>query len=310
MASRPDLWDGPLDTLGKIRRAGQVKGLHAIDLNFPQHTQGYSLGQLREALASVGLEVSAINLRYGDEFLAGGFTNSEASVRQRALDLACQGGELALQLGAKQLVVWTGQDGFDYPFQASYQQLWDRTIIAFASLCDTVPELAISIEYKPIEPRRFYVLGDMGTTLLAVLETGRENLGVTLDFAHSLLAGENPAYAAQLAASRNRLFGVHLNDAYGRADDGLLVGSIHPLQTLELLYILRQHQYPGHIYFDTFPIREDPVADAEKNVQRLAVLWDILDRIDLEKLAWSQNRQDALAALEAVGSLGRVGVLL
>ena len=35
---------------------------------------------------------------------------------------------------------------------------------------------------------------DVGTTLLAIREVDRPNLGVTLDFAHVLFADEMPAY--------------------------------------------------------------------------------------------------------------------
>ena len=53
------------------------------------------------------------------------------------------------------------------------------------------------------------------------------NLGVTLDFAHVLYADEQPAFAAALIARHSRLLGVHLNDGYGKRDDGLMVGAVH-----------------------------------------------------------------------------------
>ncbi len=98
----------------------------------------------------------------------------------------------------------------------------------------------ISIEYKPNEPRAFSVLRDVGTTLLAIAVTGARNLGVTLDFAHVLYAGEQPAFAAALVARTSRLLGVHLNDGYGGRDDGLMVGAVHTQQTLELLAQVRR----------------------------------------------------------------------
>jgi hypothetical protein len=55
----------------------------------------------------------------------------------------------------------------------------------------------------------------------------RRNLGVTVDFAHSLYCGEQPAYAAHLIHRRSRLLGVHLNDGYAKRDDGLMVGAVH-----------------------------------------------------------------------------------
>jgi xylose isomerase len=101
--------------------------------------------------------------------------------------------------------------------------------------------------------------------------------------------------AASLALREGRLFGVHLNDGYGQVDDGLLVGSVHPWQTLELLATLRRHDYRGTIYFDTFPVREDPTAESAANVARVRALEGVLDRLDLDRLAELQQRHDALA---------------
>ncbi|MFO8080362.1 MAG: NADH-ubiquinone oxidoreductase-F iron-sulfur binding region domain-containing protein [Armatimonadota bacterium] len=58
------------------------------------------------------------------------------------------------------------------------------------------PDMRISIEYKPYEPRQFYFISDIGTALLAIEDTGCDNLGVTLDFAHMLMKKENPAFSA------------------------------------------------------------------------------------------------------------------
>jgi len=45
----------------------------------------------------------------------------------------------------------------------------------------------------------------------------------------------------------------HLNDGYGKRDDGLIAGSVHPIQTIELLVALKHIGYNGILYFDTFP---------------------------------------------------------
>jgi hypothetical protein len=41
-----------------------------------------------------------------------------------------------------------------------------------------------------------------------------------------------------LAARSSRILGVHLNDGYGKRDDGLIAGSVHPVQTVELFVAL------------------------------------------------------------------------
>ena len=79
------------------------------------------------------------------------------------------------------------------------------------------------------------------------------NMGVTLDFAHVLYADEMPAHTAALIVRHSKLLGVHLNDGYGKWDNGLMAGSVHPIQAIELLVALIRMNYDSAIYFDTFP---------------------------------------------------------
>jgi xylose isomerase len=295
MGSRPDLWPRPLDTIERIRRAGTVPGLDLIDLNYPQHFERTAVADVAAALRDVGLGVGAVNLRYDDAFADGAFTHPEARIRRRAIDLTIAAGAVAGSLGAQQLVVWPGQDGYDYPFQVDHGALWAHTVEAFQAVADALPGLQIALEYKPIEPRRFYAVGDMSTALLCIRDVNRANVGVALDVAHALMARENPAQAAARALREGKLFGIHLNDAYGQADDGLIVGSIHPVQTLELVWTLQQGGYEQHIYFDTFPVREDPVAECARNVAALARYWNAALRLDAAALRSAQARHDAIA---------------
>ncbi len=142
----------------------------------------------------------------------------------------------------------------------------------------------MSVEYKPIDPGRFALVRSMGDALLAARDVGLPNFGVTLDFCHSLMAGEHPPAMAAQALREGRLFGVHLNDGYGQADDGLIVGSVHLWHSLELLTVLRRGAYDGTLYFDTFPIRENPAAESAANVAMVHRLERLIDRFDGDQL--------------------------
>src|SRR4029079_8973293 len=220
--------------------------------------------------ADAGLALNGFAMRYyGDQAVkAGAFTNPDPTVRRSAIELTKRGIDALAEAGGSLMTVWLGQDGFDYSFQCDYAELWELEIRGMSEIAAHNPAVDISIEYKPSEPRAFSLLGDIGTTLLAISEVGAPNLGVTLDFAHVLYAGEQPAFAAALAARRSRLLGVHLNDGYGRRDDGLMAGSVHPVQTIELLREMRRTCSQGAIYFDTFPDATglDPVAECEANI--------------------------------------------
>jgi xylose isomerase len=180
-----------------------------------------------------------------------------------------------------------------------YARAWAMEVDAIREVAAHNPAIDIAIEYKPNEPRAFSLLSDIGTTLLAIREAGSPNLGVTLDFAHVLYADEMPAFAAMLAARHSRLLGIHLNDGYGKRDDGLMAGAVHVAATVELLLVAASLGYESAIYFDTFPDASglDPVGECAVNIETVNRLFKVV-----ETLRATTELQDAMARQDAVAS--------
>jgi sugar phosphate isomerase/epimerase len=288
-----------------IARAGQVAGIDAADLNYPDHFDAHSPAQMSEVLSGAGLALNGLAMRYYTDpgFRLGAFTHPEARVRRAAIDITRRGLDALAEMGGQIMTLWLGQDGVDYSFQGDYAAMWDATVAALAEVADHNPALDIAVEYKPNEPRAFALLPDLGMNLLALAEVNRPNTGITLDFAHVLYAGEIPAQVASLVARKSRLLGVHLNDGYGKRDDGLMVGSVHPVQTVELFLELDRIGYDGVIYFDTFPDHGglDPVAEAAANVHMADRLRSVAARLaNSPDLTLAIARQDATASLRIV----------
>ncbi len=302
--ARPELFTwryGPGDVRDLLRRASQVQGLDRIVLNYPEHFNNLPFKDMQGALAEVGLPMGDINLRYPEpEFLNGAFTNPDPATRRSAIRLTQDAVDMCRKLGSKHLALWMSHDGYDYPFQVNYARLWEWELEGIRAVADYAPELKISIEYKPADPRRFSLLSDLGVTLLAVSECQRSNLGVTLDFCHVLMAKENPATSAAHCLRLGRLFGLHLNDGYESLDDGLMIGSVNLIQTLELLTCLVNSDYQEAIYFDTFPVREDPVKECEANIHRTKQMVDFVSRLDQGRLRNLTACQDALGTSQLV----------
>lgn len=285
-----------------IARAGTVPGLDAADLNYPDHFSGQTPASLSHLLEDAGLALNGVAMRYYADpgFRLGAFTNPDRSLRRKAIDMTRAGLDALAAMGQGVMTLWMGQDGVDYSFQGDHARMWDDTLAALDELCAHAPETPIAIEYKPNEPRAHALMPDAATTLLAVREVGRQNLGVALDFCHVLFADEIPAHAAALIARHSHLLGVHLNDGYGKRDDGLIAGSVHPVQTVELFLELDRQGYSGAIYFDTFPDHGglDPVAEAAANVAMTDRLRAAALRLRGDDgLAGAIARQDAAAAL-------------
>ena len=281
-------------------RAAKVEGLTDLDLNYPDHVDEKP-ADLARKIGDLGLSINGFAMRYytNPAFKLGAFTHPDAKVRREAIDLTKAGIDAAREAGSNLMTIWLGQDGFDYAFQADYDRLWQYEIDGIREVCAHDPDCMISIEYKPNEPRSYSLMPDCATTLLAIKDVGATNLGVTLDFAHVLYADEQPAFAAALIARHSRLLGVHLNDGYSKRDDGLMVGAVHSVQTIELLRQIRRDGYDGAIYFDTFPDMTglDPVHECMVNIRTVKRMLQVADRLDGDnRLAVATERQDAVSA--------------
>lgn len=129
---------------------------------------------------------------YTGRFARGGFTNPDPAVRRQAIDLVAASAEVGRELGVEYVKIWPGQDGYDYPFQADYTDLWAKSVEALRELAQSFPDVNFAIEYKPREPRNRMVFSSVARTLLAIEDMGVDNVGVLLDFGHSLYGGETP----------------------------------------------------------------------------------------------------------------------
>ena len=302
-------WPGKnrVTTADLLERAATVDGLNAADLNYPDHFENTSPRELAAVLDRLGIGLNGLAMRYysDPDFRLGALTNPDPARRRKAIDLTRRGLDALADMGGTLMTFWLGQDGFDYPFQADYEQMWDDTIAAVSELAAHDPAIDIALEYKPDEPRSYSLMPDVGTTLLAIREVGAANLGVTLDFAHVLYAGEMPAHAAYLVQRHSRLLGIQLNDGYGKRDDGLMAGTVHPVQTVELLASLRRCGYSRAIYFDTFPDTGglDPVAECRTNIETIERLREIAATLaEDERLAQAIARHDATESQRIVAA--------
>ena len=303
-SSKPDIyWQNSSTFLTPerlIQRAGTVKGLTDLDLNFPDHA-GDNLKNTVNLIKDNGMGINGFAMRYytNPAFKMGAFTNPDKKVREEALNLTKRGIDAARESNSNLMTIWLGQDGYDYGFQVDYKKIWQDEIdgIREVALHDT--DCQISIEYKPNEPRAYALLANLPLTLLAINEIDLPNLGVTLDFAHILYADEQPAFAAAMASRNSKILGLHLNDGYSKRDDGLMVGSVHQLATIELLYQVYKDGYDGTIYFDTFPDASglDPVKECEANINTVKKMLKVVKKLSGDNnLSLAIQNQDAITS--------------
>ena len=79
-----------------------------------------------------------------------------------------------------------------------------------------------------------------------------------------------------------------------------MVGSVHPIQTIELLFELQRVRYDGVIYFDTFPDHSglDPVSEAKTNMITVNRFFEVVESLSNDKAL-----EDAIAQQDPTTSM-------
>ncbi len=100
-----------------------------------------------------------------------------------------------------------GQDGYITASVRITKKIWNDAVSAVREIAEYAPDVDISIEYKPNEPRAYSIFPNATTCLLAVEEASVRIWGSRF---HSwpLFANEIPAYAAAMVARRSIFAGA------------------------------------------------------------------------------------------------------
>jgi xylose isomerase len=294
-----DGYGPPRSLIEMIDLAGQVDHLSVVDINYPFADSDLSLDSVEAALKRNQLSVIGITPEiYTRQFAKGAFTNPDPGIRRLAHEMVNDAANVVRRFGADYVKLWPGQDGWDYPFQVDHHKLWQQSVEGVGALASENPDLKFVIEYKPREPRVHMSYDSVARTLLGIEKMGLPNVGILLDFGHSLYGGESPADAAQLAIDHGRLFGMDVNDNLRGWDDDLIAGSVHPIELFEFFYTLRKNKWEGVWQLDQFPFREDSVAAANSAIGFLKAVERALDKLDFAAMQAAQDRHDAVAALK------------
>ncbi|MDD3412964.1 MAG: sugar phosphate isomerase/epimerase [Lachnospiraceae bacterium] len=289
------------DVYDAIKSYSNMNGITHLEFNYPEHIEGYDLNKIKDLMGS--LEVNGLAVRWRKDYINGNFTNPDVLIRNKVIQTAKNACDVCRELGGKVVTLWLENDGFDYAFQINYENCWDLIVSGIQEVADYAPDIKISIEYKPYEERNFAMVDSTGMTLYLIEEVKRENVGCTLDFCHMLMKHDSPSYGLALAAKKGKLFGLHMNDGYGFQDSGMIFGSINHALTAEFVYYLKKYDYQGVVFFDTFPIREDSMQEAQANINAFVKYSKIIDEIGLEEIEKVVSKQNGIDAQQLVLSM-------
>ena len=287
--------DRPLSE--KIRIAGSIPGLTGLELSYPRDFQDPAA--LRKLLDEAGLRAAAVNFgaRRGGTWWRGSFSSSDAKERGEAVSDLRKAMDAAREFGCGMVATCPNNDGSDYLFEIDYADAYRFMEESFRTAAEHDGEVRIAIEYKTGEPRTQCLLGNAGETLTLCRRIGLPNVGVALDFGHSLFAGERPAQAAALTALEERLFCVHLSDNDRRWDWDMSPGAFNLWETLEFLYHLERHGYDGWFSFDVFPKEADTAETFSEALRTTRRMLEIVDKIRPDKARELFSRRNPVESL-------------
>jgi xylose isomerase len=286
----------PLTLEQQFAAAAKVEGLSGTGLDYPYQFE--NAGQVKPLLEKYNLSFVTLEIGlYPDrKWKKGTYTSPDPGIRREAIEMSREALDVAAELGAEDVLMWPGQDGFDYPFESDYTKYWDLLVQSIQEVASHRPDVRIAIEYKKQEPRANCYIRNAGTLLALLHEVNMANVGGCIDLGHSLAAGENPGEAAVLLHRAGKLFQVHINDNYRDWDHDLIVGSVTFWETLEFFYWLRRCGWEGWYILDIFPYRMDGHDALQQGVNRTRFFIDLAEKMDSSTFRDALSRTDVHAA--------------
>jgi xylose isomerase len=302
---------GAEDILDKVSRA--VDGLGELvdgyEFHYPGEVNEKNLPKIKRALNKADLYAVALGLFSDPKYALGSFINPNRRVRREAIRIAKEGVVLASDIKAK-FIIWPGGEGYNYPFQVHYPEVWEQFVDAIAEVVEHAHALGVTVllEHKNSEPAMRILMRDLGMTIYVINKIKHrgvpvEKLKINMDWQHLIMNGEPLAEYAALLAKEGLLGHQHGNAGWGTFDDDNMVGSSFFMQTLGLAIELRRSRYGRNgerIGFDLFPYTEDQVQAVKRSILQWEFIDSLAGRIDGAALLAAQKRHDAVSCYEII----------
>lgn len=284
----------------KLARIAAIPHVSAVEMPFGPVMTSENVEVIAQKVRDAQLSISSltVNVVGMQKWAKGSVTNPNPNTRAEAITLIHQAMKAARRLGVSTVNLWMGQEGYDYIFESDYESLWVQLCQGLAEAAREVPEVNLGIEYKKMEPRVRNVPSSSAQALLATLESGCQNLGVTLDIGHAIMGGENASEQAALLNHYRKLFHIHINDNLGNWDWDMAAGCDHWWQLVEFCYYMQEINYTRPYVIDVFPYRQSPERVCALSIKAFQKAWDIAQKLDRDMVKRAMACQDGLAVYE------------
>jgi xylose isomerase len=299
----PEGYREPMRFQERVALVSKIKGIKAVEVSQSDVTPEVPAKEMKRILKDYGLACSGVtvNLANDKRFAVGAFGHQHQKTRNAAIDEGRKAVDLAQQLGSNEVTVQLFSDGFDYPFHIDYASHWNTLISSIKTIAKyATNETQVAIAYKPRDPRKFLTVATVGKSLSLCQEIAMKNVGVSMNFSHAIMGGENPAESVAFLARSSKLFKMNLSDCHGLTDDLMPPGTVHMWELLEALFYLKIAKYKGYLTLDMLPQRIDPSQACQIAVGNLAIFSKKLDKLDTTELRKAQKTLDAVESQKLV----------
>ena len=273
------------------------------------------VGQIQKNLKKHGLECSMVTT---ETFFHAVWAASPAAespqVREYAAFRVSNTVDVGHELGAKFAVYWPGSLG--YYTQGAVEETetlrWYAESLNAACERDIEvarkkkrPTLKHCLEAKPFEPQAEILL-PTSDAMMAFIFSGLlkhpEMVGLNPEYLHELMWGAAPRAALARALVAGKLWHFDINDGYRlKHDVDIAIGLVNPLDWLNVLVLLRSHNYNGPFNLDYKPPRTTSnrgvfSVSFPTAVDRFITLWEMAGDVMSDPVI-----KEAVAALKAGG---------
>ncbi|MDO6354732.1 TIM barrel protein [Caloramator sp. CAR-1] len=290
---------------------GLMDYIDGFEYHYPNEINEKNIEPIKKILDSAGKDIYCLALGHhvNPNYALGSFINPNPKIRREAIDIAKAGIDMAGSIGAN-FIIWPGGEGYNYPFQTNYEEMWNNFINAIAELTEHANKMKVTIflEHKNSEPAMKIAMRNIGMTLYVInkiKERGVDtsNLKVNMDWQHLIMNGENLAEYARLLAMENKLGHHHANSGWGLFDDDNMVGALCFMETLELAKELQEIGYGKNgerIGYDLFPYTENQIEAVKQSVINWEFIYEVANKIDNLELKKAKDCKDAVKAIREV----------
>ena len=274
------------------------------------------IGRIKSTLAKYGLKCSMVTAEtFHHPVWAAGPAAESPELREYAKRRLENTVAIGHELGAQFCVYWPGMLG--YYLQGAIDET--QTLRWFAdginAACDADIKTAKAngrsplkhcLEAKPFEPQAEILL-PTSDAMLAFIFSGLlkhpDMVGLNPEYLHELMWGAAPRAALARALLCGKLFHFDINDGYRlKHDVDIAIGLVNPLDWLNVLVLLRSHDYKGPFNLDYKPPRTASnrgvfSVSVPTMVDRFITLWEMAAEVIADPII-----KEATEALKAGGA--------